>query len=103
MVGLEDWDTVLPDPTVVLRLAAVFLELLRAKHGTPSWQKGLCVRMRLAGDVSDRAYITFLPDVQLTNVTYAPFTLEEVDCMARGIFTSTERELRALRHAIDTR
>ena len=100
MVGLEDWDTALPDPTVALGQAVLFLELLRAKNGKSSWRRGPCMVLRLVGDASDRAYTAFLPDGQLSEVMCAPFSPDEVDRMVRGIFSSTVRELGTLHHAI---
>jgi len=101
MVELEDWDAALPDPAVALEQAALFLELLRTKIGISSWRKGPWVVLRLVGDASDRAYAAFLPDGQLTEFMCAPFSPGEVDCMTRGIFSSTERELGTLRHALE--
>lgn len=57
--------------------------------------------LRLAGDASDKAYAAFLPDGQFTKVMCAPFSPGEVDRMTRGIFSSTERELGTLRHALE--
>lgn len=99
--GLEDWDAILRDPTLALRQATLLLELLRTKNGRPSWQKGQCVMLRLAGNASDRAYAAFLLDGQLTEVMCAPFSQKEADRIAWGVFSITEWEFGSLQYAIN--
>ncbi|GIL93327.1 hypothetical protein Vretimale_19753 [Volvox reticuliferus] len=98
LVGKAAWDAALPDPSMFLQRARIFLSLLELKNGRTWWAKPSPTRLRAVGDASELGFGGLLPDGELGAASsfYVPFTPDQARRMMAGDFSSTEREVSAM-------